>query len=106
MKYIVTILFVISCFTYKKKVPTGVIRIDDQNRIILISTGKASENAIQKDSISMKESTSREAAMLLLKIELSKKEYENIRNQFQIESIEFLENKEYCKITATYRNNN
>ena len=100
--YINLIIFFNFCLTYKEKIITGVEVYTQENRIIFISTGKASENAIRKDIRVLKETTSKEAARLLLESELSKDQYHTIRDKVKITYIEFINDGEYCKITAEY----
>ncbi|MFN3604457.1 MAG: hypothetical protein ACK4UJ_07085 [Leptonema sp. (in: bacteria)] len=93
---------ILFCLTIKEKVITGIEKIEEGGQIILISTAKASANALEKNIRVMKENTSKEAAEILLKYELQKKEYSTIKDKFKIVSIEFINEGEYCKITAIY----
>jgi|YNPMSStandDraft_2_1061718.scaffolds.fasta_scaffold11057_4 hypothetical protein len=100
--YINFIILFNFCLTSKEKVITGVEVYNQPNRIIFISTGKASENAIKKDIRVIKETASKEAARLLLENELNKNQYRTIRDKVKITYIEFINDGEYCKITAEY----
>ncbi len=103
MHKILLILFLFGfCITINKKVITGIKKIESNGHIILISTAKASNNALEKNIRVMKETTSKEAAEILLKYELQKEEYQSIREKFKIESIKYINDGEYCTITATY----
>lgn len=100
---IIIILFnLFFCINTKERVPTGIQRFDNNGQIVLISIAKASPIALEKDIKVMKENTSREAAEVLLQYELSKKEYSKIKDKFKIVSTEFINDGEYCKITAIY----
>lgn len=99
--FFITLLFSF-CITTKERITTGIEKIESNGQIILISTAKASPNSIEKDIRVLKEATSKEAAQILLKYELQKQEYHSIREKFSITSIEFINDGEYCKITAIY----
>lgn len=100
---IIIILFnLFFCTTTKERIATGIQRYDNNGQIVLISIAKASTLALEKDIKVMKENTSREAAEILLQYELNKKEYSKIKDKFKIISTEFINDGEYCKITAIY----
>ncbi len=100
-KYLVIFWFFIFCKSYVETLPTGIETIQNPDgSIIIISTARASNYSIKQNSHVMMETTSKEAAQLLLKSELQKEEYKN--KQFKISRIEFYNNGEYCKITAIY----
>jgi hypothetical protein len=102
-KKILLLIIFLGCTTTKERIQTGVeiFRYND-GKIVLIATGKASQYSINKNNSSMMQTTSREAANLLLENELQKSEYKNLKNKFKITYIEFINNGEYCKITAEY----
>ncbi|GIX41160.1 MAG: hypothetical protein KatS3mg129_0893 [Leptospiraceae bacterium] len=102
--FFILFLFILGyCNTIKDRIPTGIEKYYQSNgKIVLIATAKASKNAIEKNSTAMMQATSKEAATLLLKNELQKSEYQNIKNKFKITYVEFINNGEYCKITAEY----
>lgn len=98
-KFVFVLFLFLFCKTYNERIFTGIeTTYNPDGSIILISTAKASEYSIEKNSKVMMETTSREAAQLLLKYELQKEEYKN--KQFKISNIEFLDDGKYCKITA------
>ena len=91
---------------FQPDIPTGVEkRTLDNGNLELIVTGKASNLAIDKDSVAMKQTTSREAARLLLEVELQSGNYPGHKERFEIQSVEFLYDFEYCIIKGTYKNN-
>lgn len=89
---------------FQPEIPTGIERrlLADGN-LEIISTGKASKNAIEKDSVAMKQTTSREAARLILEAELQNGNYPGHKERFEIQSVEFLYDFEYCIIKGKYK---
>lgn len=88
----------------RPNVPLGVEkRTLDDGSIEIIVTGRASENAIKKDSVAMKQTTSREAARLQLEAELQFGDYPNHKERFELQSEEFLYDFEYCRIKGIYK---
>ncbi|MCB1165598.1 MAG: hypothetical protein KDK33_05575 [Leptospiraceae bacterium] len=84
--------------------PTGVqTRILDDGSIELIVTGRASSNAIDKDSTAMKQTTSREAARLLLEAELQSGRYPDHGKRFTVSTVEFEREFEYCIMKGIYK---
>ncbi|MBU44800.1 MAG: hypothetical protein CMN76_16375 [Spirochaetaceae bacterium] len=94
-----------SCKTFfRPEIPTGIERhVLENGNMELIVTGRASKNAIDKDSTAMKQTTSREAARLLLEAELQSGSYPDHKERFEIQSVEFLYDFEYCRMKGTYK---
>lgn len=86
-----------------ERLPTGVERSDGPDGSIrLIATAMASQKAIDADKVTMMQTTSREAARLLLLVELKKPEYEKIREGFETGEVEFIERGLYCRMISVY----
>ena len=87
--------------TVVKRLPTGLeIEKKSEAHILFHATARASQASIDKESNAMKQTTSKDAAMLMIRAELQKKEYDGKRQLLDIVNVDFLEDNEYCKITA------
>lgn len=98
-------VFFVSCIDkVQHRLPTGVERIDsvEKKTIQLVATGMASKNAIDKDSTAMMQTTSCEAARLLLNAELEKPEYSKIRDKFDTPQTLIIDRGLYCRLFTTY----
>ena len=105
---VATALLLISaagCFGwYQPDLPVGVERkVLENGNIEITVTGKASKKAIEEDSVAMKQTTSREACRLQLAAELQTGDYPEHKERFEIQSVEFLYDFEYCIMKGTYR---
>ncbi len=94
-----------SCVSgYSERIPTGVQRLDAPDGTIrLVATAMASANSIEKDSTAMMQTTSREAARLMLVAELDRPQYARIKDRFEMNEAEFLDRGRYCRMIAVYR---
>ncbi|MBR30491.1 MAG: hypothetical protein CMN77_04210 [Spirochaetaceae bacterium] len=89
---------------FRPEIPTGVERrVLTDGSLELVVTGQASKLALAKDSVAMKQTTSREAARLLLEAELQSGNYPGHKERFEIQSVEFLYDFEYCIIKGKYK---
>ena len=89
---------------FRPEIPTGVERrVLSDGSLELVVTGQASKLALEKDSVAMKQTTSREAARLLLEVELQSGNYPGHKERFEIQSVEFLYDFEYCIIKGKYK---
>ncbi|EHQ05073.1 hypothetical protein [Leptonema illini] len=95
----------VSCVSgYSERIPTGVQRLDAPDGTIrLVATAMASANSIEKDSTAMMQTTSREAARLMLVAELDRPQYARIKDRFEMNEAEFLDRGRYCRMIAVYR---
>ena len=95
----------VGCFRwFRPEVPLGVERkVLENGNIEITVTGKASKKAIEEDSVAMKQTTSREACRLQLTAELQTGDYPEHKERFEIQSVEFLYDFEYCIMKGTYR---
>ncbi len=85
------------------RVPTGVERFDGADGSIrLVATGMASARAIEQDDAAMLQTTSREAARLLLLAELEKPVYSKLKGLFEMQDAEFIDRGRYCRLTTMY----
>ncbi|MBW7859059.1 MAG: hypothetical protein H3C43_12385 [Leptonema sp. (in: Bacteria)] len=100
----ISVSFISCSERFVHRLPTGVERFDspDRKTIQLVATGMASKHAIDKDSTAMMQSTSCEAARLLLKAELEKTEYLQIKNDFDTPETSIIDRGMYCRLSTKY----
>ncbi|MBI3395086.1 MAG: hypothetical protein HY042_04560 [Spirochaetia bacterium] len=85
----------------RQSYPTGVERREIPGGVLITATGRASANAIEKNSGAMMTTTSREAARLLLEHELGKSEYKG--GTITQKGAEFLADGEYCRLVVEFQ---
>lgn len=102
-KILPVLLFAAACGPVKEPVPTGVTQQDlGGGKFRITATARAEEGTIRSGNPGAMQSTSCDAAKILLTAELKKPGFKNVRQNFRETGVELIYAGEYCRRTGLY----